>query len=128
MGLLQDELKEITDQRKRHLAGKLKSEDALIQLGYFSQSEKRTKQMLSALSIGAKHGKVLMNQIMRTNIISDSAIDCRVIDDEEDTIKCEHTLDIMTRQECLDFSGEDGTCCNGCETGLINKRILCGTN
>ena len=128
MGLLQDELKEITDQRKRHLAGKLKSEDAMIQLGYFNQSEKRTKQMLSAISIGAKHGKVLMNQIIRTNILSDSAIDTRVIDDEDDTIKCEQTKEIMTRQECLDKSGEPDSCCNGCETGLINKRILCGTN
>ena len=127
MGLLQDELKEITEQRKRHLAGKLKSEDAMIQLGYFSQSEKRVKHMLTALSTGAKHGKVLMNQILRTNIISDSAIDCRTIDDEEDTIKCEQTNEIMTRQECLDKSGEPDSCCNGCETGLINKRILCGT-
>jgi len=128
MGLLQDELKEITAQRKRHLSGKLKPEDAIVQLGYFGQSEKRIKHMLSALSIGAKHGKVLMNQIIRTNIISDSAIDSRVIDDEDDTIKCEQTSEIMTRQECLDKSGEEDSCCNGCETGLINKRILCGTN
>jgi len=128
MGLLQDELKEITEQRKRHLAGKLKSEDAMIQLGYFSQSEKRVKHMLTALSTGAKHGKVLMNQILRTNIISDSAIDCRTIDDEEDTIKCEQTNETLTRQECLDKSGEPDSCCNGCETGLINKRILCGTD
>ena len=128
MGLLQDELKEITDQRKRHLAGLLKLEDAMVQLGYFSQSEKRVKHMLTALSTGAKHGKVLMNQILRTNIISDSAIDCRAIEDEHDKVMCEQTKDIMTRQECLDKSGEEGSCCNGCETGLINKRILCGTD
>jgi len=57
MGLLQDELKEITDQRKRHLAGLLKPEDAMVQLGYFSQSEKRVKHMLTALSTGAKTRK-----------------------------------------------------------------------
>jgi hypothetical protein len=98
----------------------------MLELAVFSQSEKRVKLMLTALIAGAKYGKVLGSQIRRTNLLSEGSVTI-MKDMEIEQITCEETKEPVTRQECLDRSGEADSTCNACETGKINKNILLGT-
>jgi hypothetical protein len=126
MGLIQNNLEDLGKIRNRFRSGKLNIEGLNAELSIYAREEQQMKMYLQGISMIAKHGKIIKNQLERSNFLTDSAIDCTQIGDEEDKIKCEQTNDIMTRQECLDKSGEEDSCCGGCETGLINKRILCG--
>ena len=128
MGLIQNNLEDLAKIRNRFRAGKITLENLNAELAIYAREEQQMKMYLQGINMICKHGKVVKNQMERSNFLTESAIDCRVVDNEDDKIKCEQTKEIITRQECLDKSGEPDSCCNGCETGLINKRILCGTD
>jgi hypothetical protein len=126
MGLIEKEIKEITELRNRFNAGKVKPEEVMINMALFSQTEKRLKLMLQAMAHGAKYGKKQMQTIIDKNILGDGSTLMITEDSEIENIRCENGGNLIQRQECLDTSGEDNEKCKGCETGIRNKRILLG--
>lgn len=61
----------------------------------------------------------------RMNLEGDEAIDLMLGDPEVDKIKCPEHDNLITRSECLDFSGDNIETCSGCEMGKITKEKLC---
>jgi len=62
----------------------------------------------------------------RMNLQDDTAIDLMLGDPEVDKIKCPEHDNLITRSECLDYSGSHYEECNGCEIGVATKNKLLG--
>jgi hypothetical protein len=63
--------------------------------------------------------------IERMNLMDDTtAIDLMLGDPETDKVKCPLHDDLITRAECLDYSGSNGDDCRGCEVGRATKAKL----
>jgi len=129
MGLLEQEIKEIRLLIKEFQAGKIDAEHLHELIGAYSQTEKRTRLMLQAFTLFATGGGVGLSRLIRANLIGDgTAIDDKFITDEEqenEKVSCTGNDQLISRHECLDFSGSiKFPECEACETGIITKRIL----
>jgi len=61
----------------------------------------------------------------KMNIMDDTtAIDLMLGDPETDKVKCPLRDDLITRADCLDYSGSHGDDCRGCEIGRATKAKL----
>jgi len=61
----------------------------------------------------------------KMNIMDDTtAIDLMLGDPETDKVKCPLKDDLITRAECLDYSGSNMDDCRGCEIGRSTKAKL----
>ncbi len=128
MGLLETEIKELRQLRTRVLAGTVKAEETNALLAIYSQTEKRVKMMLQVFALVSKHQKVSLKQITNTNLIGDgSAIDLQG-DIELEVIKCVERDEVITRADCLSFSGTTGNLkkCEGCDHFNITRKALLG--
>jgi len=60
----------------------------------------------------------------RMNLQDDTAVDLLLGDPEVDKVKCPYHDDLITRSECLDYSGHHYDECSGCEIGKATKEKL----
>jgi hypothetical protein len=66
-----------------------------------------------------------MQGLERMNIMDDQiAIDMGLGDPEIDKVKCPLQDNLITRSECLDYSGHHYEDCSGCEIGKATKDKL----
>jgi hypothetical protein len=73
----------------------------------------------------ASKNKRTMQGLERMNIMDDQiAIDMGLGDPEIDKIKCPYHDNLITRAECLDYSGSHHEECAGCEIGKATKDKL----
>jgi hypothetical protein len=73
----------------------------------------------------ASKNKRTMQGLERMNVMDDStAIDLGLADPEVDKVKCPYHGDLITRAECLDYSGAHIDDCSGCEIGKATKEKL----
>lgn len=80
--------------------------------------------MIHLHSVGVK-AKQLEKQMDRINVLDDStAIEIPLGDPEVDKVKCPEHDDLITRSECLDYSGAHHDECSGCEIGRATKEKL----
>lgn len=82
--------------------------------------------VVNAFAIASKN-KRAMNSLNRMNILDDTtAVDLMLGDPEVDKVKCPYHDDLITRAECLDYSGstENSSNCSGCEIGIETKKRL----
>lgn len=130
MGLLEQEITEIRQMMRNYDAGKLTTEQIHVKIAMYSQVEKRAKLMLQAFAMAAKHKKSVLTQITQSNLIGDgAAIDLPTCGPEEENVKCPmKDNEIISRQKCLDLSGENKNYeeCSGCKVGTATKRLLLG--
>ncbi len=77
----------------------------------------------------ASKNKRTMQGLERMNIMDDQiAIDMGLNDPEIDKVKCPLFMDhLITRGECLDYSGSHYDECAGCEIGAATKDKLLPT-
>jgi len=69
-----------------------------------------------------KRAKVSLDKM---NLIDDSTtIDLMIGLPDDDKVKCPDLGKIITREECLDYSGSHTEDCRGCSTGEDTKRKL----
>jgi len=92
----------------------------------FEGQIKLINAVVSAFAITSKNkraGAVLE----RMNLIdSTTAIDLMLGDPEVDKVKCPYHDHLITRAECLDYSGTHPDNCFGCEIGTATKEKLLG--
>jgi len=73
----------------------------------------------------ASKNKRTMGGLERMNIMDDQvAIDMGLSDPEADKVKCPEHDNLITRAECLDYSGSHNEECSGCEIGKATKEKL----
>ncbi len=106
--------------------GKIKPEEVHMRIAVYSQIEKRAKMMLSAFALAAKYGKVAMKNILNTNLIGEGSFIDLEEDQEVDKIMCSNKGTVITRNECLDFSGASDNFekCSECNHFIPTRRML----
>ena len=68
----------------------------------------------------------IMGGLEKMNIMDEQvAIDMGLNDPELDKVKCPEHEHLITRAECLDYSGSHYEQCSGCEIGKVTKDKLC---
>ena len=131
MGLLEKGIYELRNLRRDYRAGKFTEHQVNTEIAIYSQTEKRAKLLLQAHTSGAKIKSGLLNEIFKTNLIGNGeAIDTGNEDPEVDKVKCPEHDDLITRSECLDYSGDPKHHdeCDGCEIGKATKNKLIPLN
>jgi len=108
------------------LQGNFKQSDIAAAQREFEGQIKLINAVVSAYGIASKNKRALAG-LERMNIMDDTtAIDMLLGDPEIDKVKCPVKEDLISRQECLDYSGETShqSDCAGCEVGIKTKRKL----
>ena len=89
----------------------------------FEGQIKLINAVVSAYGISSKNKRALTG-LQRMNLMDDTtAVDLMLGDPEADKVKCPEQDSLITRQECLDYSGTHSDCA-GCEIGIATKRKL----
>ena len=96
----------------------LLQKEAKIQLGAVNSA-------ISAYAIAWKNKRAIAG-LNRMNLMdTNSAVDLVLGDPADDKLKCIAKGDeLITRSECLDYSGSHTEDCRGCEQNAITKKIL----
>jgi len=82
---------------------------------------------IQAFGIQSKNNRA-MGALKRMNIMDDTtAIDLMLGDPETDKVKCPEREELITRAECLDYSGSHADCA-GCRIGQETKERLLPPN
>jgi len=124
MGLLEREILELRNLRRDYRTKKIDERQVNTEIAIYSQIEKRAKLLLQAYTSGAKVKQGLMRELVESNHVGEGeAIDIREENAENDKVRCYEQDAIITRQECLDYSGTHSDCA-GCEIGIATKRKL----
>jgi hypothetical protein len=90
----------------------------------FEGQIKLINAVVSAFGIASKNKRAL-DGLNKMNLMDDStAIDLLLGDPEVDKVKCPEHDDLITRAECLDYSGSHSDECLGCEIGQATKNKL----
>jgi hypothetical protein len=90
----------------------------------FEGQIKLINAVVSAFGIASKNKRAL-DGLNKMNLMDDStAIDLLLGDPEVDKVKCPEHDDLITRAECLDYSGSHSDECFGCEIGKATKSKL----
>lgn len=93
----------------------------------FEGQIKLINAVVSAYGIASKNKRALTG-LERMNLMDDTtAIDLGLGDPNEDKLKCEIKNELISRSECLDYSGHHFEECEGCELGRITKKVLLPT-
>ena len=125
MGLLEREIYELRNLRRDYRHKLIDERQVNTEISIYSQTEKRAKLLLQAHVSGAKIKSGLLNEIFKTNLIgSGEAIDTGQEEPEADKIICPCHGGLITRGECLDYSGSHFDDCSGCEIGKVTKNKL----
>ena len=89
----------------------------------FEGQIKLINAVVSAYGISSKNKRALTG-LQRMNLMDDTtAVDLMLGDPEADKVKCPEQESLITRQECLDYSGAHPDCAD-CEIGIATKRKL----
>ena len=89
----------------------------------FEGQIKLINAVVSAYGISSKNKRALTG-LQRMNLMDDTtAVDLMLGDPEADKVKCPEQESLITRQECLDYSGTHPDC-SDCEIGIATKRKL----
>jgi hypothetical protein len=90
----------------------------------FEGQIKLINAVVSAYGIQSKNKRALVG-MERMNLMDDTtAVDLMLGDPEVDKVKCPDRTELITRQECLDYSGSHFDDCSGCEIGRATKDKL----
>ena len=125
MGLLEKEILELRNLRRDYRTKKIDERQVNTEIAIYSQIEKRAKLLLQAYTSGAKVKQGLMRELVKSNFVGDGeAIDVGEGSAENDRIRCAEQDAVISRHECLDYSGSHVEDCRGCEIGNTTRRLL----
>jgi hypothetical protein len=117
--------KESNKRMKQIMKGEFQPDSVVSAQREFEGQIKLVNAVVNAFGIASKN-KRAMKGLERMNIMDQTtSIDLMLGDPEVDKVKCPLKDDLITRSECLDYSGEHTfTDCKGCEIGSETKRAL----
>lgn len=104
-------------------SGTMKAEDinAAIALAKEAHAIVRTTMQAEAM---AKRGHMILKTLDRKNFYCSTTAADIDGDPETDKVKCPYHDDLITRSECLDYSGDHFDECSNCEIGTATKNKL----
>ena len=90
----------------------------------FEGQIKTINATVSMYAVMSKNKRAMVG-LDKMNIMDDTtAVDLMLGDPENDKVKCPLRDDLITRADCLDYSGSHGDYCRGCEIGRATKAKL----
>jgi len=110
------------------MKGEFKLEEVSAAQREFEGQIKLINAVVSAFGIASKN-KRAMAGLEKMNLMDETtAVDLMLGDPETDKVKCPYHDNLITRSECLAYSGEAKHFddCKGCETGTVTKNMLLG--
>ena len=109
---------------KQIMSGAFKLEQVSTAQREFEGQIKLINAVVSAFGIASKN-KRAMTGLERMNLMDETtAIDLMLGDPEADKVKCPEHDNLITRSECLDYSGHHFDECSGCDIGKATKDRL----
>lgn len=127
MGLLETEIKEMRTALKQFAAGKMTENQFAAAMAVYNQTEKRAKLIIQAIVADARTPrKKIISRLIAKNLMGDeSAIDY-VADEigQEKVICIEQQNNLITREDCLTYSGQNMSECSDCDHFNITRRLL----
>lgn len=116
--------KESNSRMKKIMTGDFRAEVISAAQREFEGQIKLLNAVINAFAIQSKNRRV-MDGLNKMNLMDDSsAIDLCLGDPNADKVKCPYHDSLITRAECLDYSGHHYDDCKGCEIGRDTKKIL----
>ena len=115
---------ESNSRMKTIMKGNFKQDEVSAAQREFEGQIKLLNTVVSAYGIASKNKRALTG-LEKMNIMDETtAIDLMLGDPEVDKVKCPEHDNLITRAECLDYSGSHVDECSGCETGIVTKDKL----
>lgn len=106
------------------MTGKFNAEEVSAAQREGELQVKILNSLVAAFGVASKNNRAIKS-MQSMNIIGEtSAVDLMLGDPELDKVKCPYQDNLITRSECLDWSGDHMDECSGCETGQATKRML----
>ena len=116
--------KESNTRMKQIMKGEFQPDSIVSAQREFEGQIKLVNAVVNAFGIASKN-KRAMKGLERMNIMDQTtSVDLMLGDPEVDKVKCPLNDKLITRSECLDYSGGHFDDCTGCEVGNETKRIL----
>lgn len=115
---------ESNSRMKKIMKGGFRLDEVSAAQREFEGQIKLINAVVSAYGIASKNKRALVG-LERMNLMDETtAIDLMLGDPEVDKVKCPEHDKLITRQECLDYSGSHYDVCSGCEIGRATKDKL----
>ena len=113
---------------KKIMNGDFKLDEIAPAQKEFEGQIKLINAVVSAYGIASKNKRALKGLSQMNIMDSTTAIDMMLGDPNVDKVKCPVQSKVITRNECLDYSGESENIenCRGCEIGIATKEMLLG--
>jgi hypothetical protein len=109
---------------KEIMTGHFRLEQVSAAQREFEGQIKLLNAIVSAFGIASKNKRALTGLEQMNIMSSTEAVNLLLGSVEDEHVKCENTGKLMTRNECLDYSGHHHDDCGGCEVGKATKEIL----
>jgi len=111
---------------KDFIDGKLPSEVAQVYVSLLNSQIKILNVIVNMYAINSKNKRAL-DSFNRMNLIDhNTAVDLGLGDPADDKIKCQERNSLITRADCLDFSGTHYEECGGCSYFESTRKLLLG--
>jgi len=124
MNQITNMFQESNGRMKKIMAGNYKIEQITQAQREFEGQIKLINAVVSAFGVASKNRRA-GNALERMNLMNGTtAIDLMLGDPEVDKVKCPYHDNLITRAECLDYSGSHLEDCAGCEIGKATKDML----
>lgn len=126
MGLIETEIMELRKLAKDVLDGKVRPEQAAIQLTIYNQVAKREQFILTSIGMAVKHGAKIHTKLINKNIITDSS----AISVEGEAVRQVVCLEkggiLIDVEACLSYSGTEKNIdtCQKCENFSAVRKIV----
>ncbi len=123
MNLVVQKLTEINEAITKFQKKEMTVEEVQAFVSLTNAAHKWANLALQAFAVESKNRRV-MKSLEKMNIMDgDTAVEIGAVGDGK--VKCPVQDNILvTREECLDFSGGHNDECRGCETGKVAKELL----
>jgi hypothetical protein len=110
---------------KQIMKGEFQADSIVSAQREFEGQIKLVNAVVNAFGIASKN-KRAMKGLERMNVMdTTTAVDLMLGDPEIDKVKCPIKDELITRSECLDYSGEHTfSDCKGCDIGSETRRVL----
>lgn len=118
--------KESNARMKKIIGGNFKADELSAAQREFEGQIKLINAVISAYGIASKNKRTLAG-LEKMNLLDETtAIDLGLGDPEIDKVKCPERENLITRKECLDFSGDPKhfEVCDGCEIGKETRKLI----
>ena len=116
---------ESNNRMKKIMKGGFRLDEMSAAQREFEGQIKLINSVVSAFGIASKNKRALVGLKNMNLMEDDTAVDLLLGDPEVDKVKCPELGKLITRAECLDYSGDHHEECSGCEIGATTKERLC---